>query len=257
MNLIQLHGKPVGGGAHPLICTPLVGRTPEAVRAELAAILAKKPDLIEWRVDFFEGIGNAALVIDVAGSIRKAAGAIPVIFTCRAMNEGGERIALDETDVVKLYVAACASRCVDIIDYELSNASANLARLRDASRDNGVAMIMSYHNFQFTPDTAVLTAKFEEAKRLGADIAKVAAMPIGPEDVLTLLGATLKASETCGIPVIGMSMGGVGSISRILGWVYGSAVTFAVGKNSSAPGQIPIEELRVLLSSIRRAVEGR
>jgi 3-dehydroquinate dehydratase-1 len=256
MNLIQLHGKPVGGGALPLICTPLVGRSREAIRAELAAVLPKKPDLIEWRADFFEAVGNTALVIDVAGGIREAAGAIPIIFTCRSAKEGGERIHLDETDVAKLYVAACASHCVDIIDYELSNAAADLARLRDASRDNDVAMIMSYHNFQSTPDSAALEEKFVEAERLGADIAKVAVMPRSPEDVLTLLGATRRASEACGIPLISMAMGALGSLSRMLGWVYGSTVSFAVGKGSSAPGQIPIEDLRAVLATIRRAVAG-
>ena len=254
--LIELHGKPVSKGAHPLICTPLVGRTRDAVMAEVSAVLPKQPDLIEWRVDFFEGIGDAALVIDVARSIKTAAGETPILFTRRSSNEGGERIALGEAEVVKLYLAVCASRCVDIIDYELSNAPGDLERLRGASRDNAIAMIMSYHNFQLTPEPAVLDRKFVDAERLGADIAKVAVMPRGPEDVLTLLGATFRASQALRIPLISMSMGAYGSLSRMFGWVYGSAVTFAVGKSSSAPGQVPIDELRTVLATIRRAVSG-
>ena len=117
--LIHLRGKPVSGGAHPLICTPLVGRTREAVRAELAAVLPKKPDLIEWRVDFFEGIGDTALVIDTARSMKASAGETPILFTRRSSREGGEPIALVEADVVKLYEAVCAARCVDMIDYEM------------------------------------------------------------------------------------------------------------------------------------------
>jgi 3-dehydroquinate dehydratase-1 len=81
-------------------------------------------------------------------------------------------------------------------------------------------------------------------------------MPKGPEDVLTLLAATHRASQTVAIPLITMAMGGVGSLSRIMGWVYGSAATFAVGKSSSAPGQIAIEELRAVLATVRRAVTG-
>ena len=88
MKSIHLHGQPIGDGAKPLICTPLVGKTPEAVLDELRVVLPKQPDLLEWRVDFFEAIGNAATVIEVAGRIRKAAGAIPIIFTCRSMKEG-------------------------------------------------------------------------------------------------------------------------------------------------------------------------
>jgi 3-dehydroquinate dehydratase-1 len=53
-----------------------------------------------------------------------------------------------------------------------------------------------------------------------------------------------------------MSMGGVGSLSRVMGWVYGSAATFAVGKSSSAPGQIAIEELRSVIATVRKSVTG-
>lgn len=254
--LIELHGKPVAGGRHPLICTPLVGKTRDEVLAELAAVLPKAPDLIEWRVDFFVALGDTALVIDTARAIKAAAGATPIIFTRRSATEGGEKIALSEASVVALYDAVCAARCVDIVDYELSNAPADFARVRAVSREHGILLIASYHNFHATPDRAVLVAKFAEAQRAGGDIAKVAVMPAGPDDVLTLLGATHAASEALDVPLISMSMGGYGSVSRMIGWVYGSTVTFAVGKSSSAPGQIPIEELRVALATSRRAVTG-
>jgi 3-dehydroquinate dehydratase-1 len=257
MNVIRLHGQPVGGGTCPLICTPLVGKSPQAVLDELSIILPKQPDIIEWRVDFFEDIASTTLVLEVAGRIRKAAGAIPIIFTCRSAKEGGERVPLDDIGIVKLHAAVCASRLVDIIDYELSNPAEQVAQLRQASRDNDVSMILSYHNFQLTPEAAVLEAKFAEAERNGADIAKVAVMPRSPEDVLTLLGATWRASEAGGIPLIGLSMGGFGAVSRMAGGVFGSALTFAVGKSSSAPGQIPIEELRTVLEMVRRSVTGQ
>jgi 3-dehydroquinate dehydratase-1 len=254
--LIHLRGKPVSGGAHPLICTPLVGRNREAVLAELAAVLPKGPDLIEWRVDFFEGIGDTALVIDTARAMKAFAGETPILFTRRSSQEGGEKIALVEADVVKVYEAICAARCVDMIDYEMCNAAADFARLRAASRANDILLVASYHNFQSTPDAAALVAKFAEAERLGGDIAKVAVMPRGAQDVLTLLGATFTARQTVGLPLISMSMGAYGSLSRMMGWVYGSTVTFAVGKSSSAPGQIAIEDLRAVLATIRKAVLG-
>ena len=43
-------------------------------------------------------------------------------------------------------------------------------------------------------------------------------------------------------------MGAYGSLSRMVGFVYGSALTWAVGKSSSAPGQVPIEDLRAVLA---------
>ena len=253
---ILVQGKPLGGGALPVIITPLVGATREAILDEVAAIVPKRPDLLEWRIDFFAAIGDVAAVIATAQAIRQAAGGIPVLLTRRNVTEGGTPIAIAEAQVVAMYVAVCQARCVELIDYELSNAPADLKTLRDVSKANGVTMIMSYHNFQQTPDAATLDAKFAAAEKLGADVAKVAVTPQNEQDVLALLAATDRARQTIAIPLISMSMGGVGSLSRIMGWVYGSAATFAVGKSSSAPGQIAIEELRAVLAVVRRAVTG-
>ena len=253
---ILLHGRPVGGGAFPLICTPLVGRTRDAVLAEVDAVLPKKPDVLEWRVDFFEALGDTAHVIDTARAIRDRVGPIPVMFTRRSSVEGGEKIALAEPQVVQLYGEVCASRLVDLIDYETVNAALDFGRLRAVSREYDIALIGSYHNFQGTPDAAALAAKFALAHRLDADIAKVAVMPKGPRDVLTLLGATCDASQSLPIPLISMSMGPYGSLSRMVGFVYGSALTWAVGKSSSAPGQVPIEDLRAVVATVRRTVLG-
>lgn len=254
---IQIHGKPLGGGVLPIIITPLVGRTTPAILEEVAAIAPKRPDLLEWRIDFFGGIGDTKAVIETAQAIRQAAGGIPVLLTRRNATEGGEPIAIAEAVVVEMYAAACQARCVEMIDYELSNAPDNLRRLREVSAANGIEMIMSYHNFQLTPDAATLDSKFEAAQRLGGDVAKVAVMPKDVQDVLALLAATDRARQSIKLPLISMSMGGIGSLSRIMGWVYGSAATFAVGKSSSAPGQIAIEDLRATLATVRKAVTGQ
>jgi 3-dehydroquinate dehydratase-1 len=253
---ILLQGKPVGGGAFPLICTPLVGRTREAVLAEVDAVLPKQPDVLEWRVDFFEPLPDTAHVIATARAIRDRVGSIPIMFTRRSSREGGEKIALSEAQVLQLYGEICASRLIDLIDYETVNAVEDFRRVRAMSREHGIALIGSYHNFQSTPDAAALAARFALAHTLDADIAKVAVMPQSPPDVLTLLGATFAASQSLPIPLISMSMGPYGSLSRMVGFVYGSALSFAVGKSSSAPGQVPIEDLRAVLATVRKTVLG-
>ena len=254
--LIQVQGKPLGTGALPAIITPLVGKTRSAILEEVAFIVPKKPDLLEWRIDFFEAIGDIPAVIETALAIREAAGGIPVLLTRRNVTEGGQPLAIDEPAVVAMYTAACQAKCVELIDYELSNAPADIQALREVSKASGIGMIMSFHNFQMTPDVATLDSKFAAAKQYGADVGKVAVMPTNDLDVLELLAATSRARETLDIPLISMSMGGVGSVSRIMGWVYGSAATFAVGKSSSAPGQVAIEDLRTALAIIRQAVTG-
>ena len=250
---IMLRGQPIAGGIMPAICTPLLARTREALLAEISEVLPKRPDVVEWRVDFFDALGDTGLVIDTAQALRAAAQGVPLLFTRRAAEEGGERVDLSESRVVELYEAVCAARCVDLIDYELAHSAEAFGRLREASRSQGIALIGSYHDFHSTPSSAAIVERFREAQKRGADVGKVAVMPKSPADVLTLLAATFDASRTLDIAIIGMSMGEYGSVSRMVGAVFGSALTFAVGKASSAPGQIPIEELREIVVSVRRS----
>ena len=72
-------------------------------------------------------------------------------------------------------------------------------------------------------------------------------MPKSSGDVLALLRATEMMKALTEKPVITMSMGRLGMISRMSGEIFGSVMTFGTVGNSSAPGQIPLEELRMAL----------
>ena len=254
---IELNGHPIGNDRFPLICTPLVGRTLDKIMAELAVVLPKGPDVLEWRVDYFEPIGHTAEVIAAARAIKKAANGIPLLFTRRSVLEGGEKIALNEAQVLALYAAVCESATIDLIDYEMANDPANVQAVRSAAHANGIKLILSFHNFSYTPGPEALAAKFLLAEQLGADVAKVAVMPKNLDDVLTLLAATHEASKKLRIPLISMSMGPYGSLTRLFGWAFGSALTFAVGAASSAPGQVPIEDLHAVLAIMQKAMRSK
>lgn len=72
-------------------------------------------------------------------------------------------------------------------------------------------------------------------------------------DVINLLDATRIMKECyCSIPAITTAMGKRGLISRISGKVFGSAITFGSGKNSSDLGQISVEELRNIIDTIHK-----
>ena len=254
---ITLKGHPIAGGKFPLICTPLVGRTREDILAELAMVLPKQPDVLEWRVDFFKQIGDTAAVIAVAGAIKAAANGVPLLFTRRSIIEGGEAIALTEAQVIALYQAVCASKCIDLIDYEQANDMAHIGQVRDAAKTNGVQLVLSFHNFSCTPEPGAIAAKFLRAEQLGADVAKVAVMPQDLDDVLTLLATTRAASKTLHIPLISMAMGPLGAVTRLVGGVFGSSLTFAVGAAASAPGQVPIDDLRAVLTVLQQSMRGQ
>jgi 3-dehydroquinate dehydratase-1 len=250
---IVLNGRPLAGGQLPAVCAPLVAATDEALLAEAAAVAAKGPDLLEWRVDFFQGIADTPHVLRVALALRAAARGIPLLFTRRAQREGGQRIALDEEGVVALYRAVCAEGAADLLDFEMGNDPSHVAQVRAFTRDAGIPLVLSFHDFHGTPGTADLAARFAQARELGADVAKVAVMPASMQDVHRLLGATLEASRQLDIPVISMAMGPLGAVSRLCGGVFGSALTFAVGAAASAPGQMPIADVRAGLDVLRRA----
>lgn len=254
---IALHGQPIAGGKLPLVCTPLVGRTLDQLMTELAIVLPKQPDVLEWRVDFFEAIGDTAAVIATARAIKQAAGNIPVLFTRRSTIEGGEIIALNEAQVIVMYTAVCESNCIDLIDYEMANDAANIAQVRTVAKANDVKLVLSYHNFSSTPNLETLATKFLTAEQMGADVAKVAVMPSNLDDVLTLLTASHEASKNLRIPLISLSMGPYGALTRLFGWVFGSSLTFAVGAASSAPGQVPIEDLNTVLAIVHKSMIDR
>jgi 3-dehydroquinate dehydratase-1 len=83
-------------------------------------------------------------------------------------------------------------------------------------------------------------------------VAKVAVMPDTMTDVIRLLSATERASRQLPVPLITMAMGSLGVVTRVFGSLFGSALTFAAGEKSSAPGQIPIETLREILETVRQ-----
>jgi len=227
-----------------LICLPIVAIDREGVLRQAAAVVECEPDLIEWRVDKFEALKTPQKAMQTLEAMRAAIGDIPLIFTCRSPGEGGFQ-SLDADMRLQLNLAAIASGRVDIVDTELSGGEAMIGTMRDSCRHSGVKLILSYHNFESTPDEAFILDRLATAQRLGADIAKVAVMSQNPMDVLTLLSATCKARRgEVATPIVSMAMGEVGAVTRVAGALFGSDVTFAIGRESSAPGQIPVADLR-------------
>jgi len=252
---IDARGRKLGGET-PLLCTPLVGRTRERVLAEATKVIAQRPDLVEWRVDFFKPIGNTDAVIETARALRDIVGKRPIIFTRRAEKEGGERIAIGEEDVVELYAAVAATRLVDFIDFEMGNDPGHLTRVRECTKQHDVRLILSYHNVSYTPGHDYLVDRFLEAERQGADVAMVQVMPRNRTDVLRLLAATAEADDKARIPLISISLGPLGSVTRMVGGLFGSWLSFAVGESASAPGQIPIGDLVTIYDILRRSRGG-
>jgi len=252
---MEMKRKNVGDGTPPAICTPLVGKCKGEIIAELADVLSKKPDMLEWRADFFQDIGNTAEILAVADLITSTARNIPIIFTVRSNREGGEPIPLADEEVIGLCAAVCTHTAIEYIDCELSNSPEHMVFLRDIAHKHNKKIIASFHQHLYTPTKEFLLAKLAEAQEQGMDVAKIAVMPCSMEDIITLLSVSLEANKQLNIPVIVIAMGPYGVITRVAGGVFGSAVTFAVGHKASAPGQVPIDDLRTVLHTLEKSMK--
>lgn len=240
---VEVRGKVIGG-EKPLVCLPLVGVTRRQILDEAKRLVDVGPDLLEWRVDACEFVESTEACISLLEELRLCIGDIPLIFTCRIESEGGMK-SLSRDVRLDLFLTVIAGGNVDIVDVELCNDHEMRIAVQRSAAVKGVRVILSYHNFEQTPSEQNIISKLVEAQEAGADIAKLAVMPKDYGDVLTLMNATYKARcEHLKIPIVTMSMGGTGAVSRVVGGLFGSDITFAIGVQSSAPGQIPIAELR-------------
>ncbi len=253
---IHVRGQALAGGRLPAVCAPLVARDHEALVAQARHAAALRPDLLEWRIDFFAAFAERDEVLAAARALRAAAGDLPILLTRRSVREGGQTIELAEFEVVAMYEALAEAGLVDLLDWEMEGAAAELEQVQVIAYRHQLPLVLSFHDFQRTPDAAHLLARLRKAAALGADVAKIAVMPQRMEDVHAVLGATLAASRELRIPVVSMAMGALGAVSRVCGGAFGSALTFAVAGEASAPGQMPIEDVRAVLAALSRASAG-
>jgi len=232
------------GGKDPRICLPLVAAELEDLLMEAKELVEKSPDILEWRVDAFKMLPDLDACLDALQQLRKEIGDIPLLFTCRSKREGGmQKIAQEKRQA--LILAAMATGTVDLVDVELDNDDTFLDAVIAGAKKSDVKVILSHHNFTETPAESFICDVLTRAQKRGADIAKIAVMPNCYGDVLTLLNATNTSRiGNIRVPMITISMGDEGGVSRLAGGLFGSDVTFAAGRESSAPGQHAIEKLR-------------
>lgn len=248
MNTIKIKNVEIGKGI-PKICIPLTGKNREEIIEEMEIVKKSNPDLIEWRVDFFEESDNPERVCEMLGTINDSFKQIPVLFTFRTEEEGGEKSIMSE-DYVKLLKEVSERRLADIVDVQVFWYGEKSEDFIKELKETGAVVLASSHHFEGTPSVREMSDALYTMENRGADIVKLAVMPQSGKDVCALLEATMERKEHSNKPMITMSMGQSGMLSRICGELTGSCVTFASGKQASAPGQIKADELKKVLGDI-------
>ncbi|AVK61444.1 type I 3-dehydroquinate dehydratase [Lactobacillus sp. CBA3605] len=247
--IVKLRHLTLGAG-RPKIAVPITGKTTAEILAAVPAIKAAQPDLVEWRIDFYEGVTQPDQLTQMGQQLRQALGDLALLTTFRTQGEGGE-LALSDVAYFKVNATVLAGHFTDALDIERYHDEADVKQLVDQAHAQKVVVIMSNHDFDKTPAQADIVERLTSMVAFGADIAKMAVMPQTSNDVLTLLAATNEAHQSLTQPVITMSMGDLGKVSRLAGEVFGSCLSFATVGAASAPGQIALDRLRPTLTDLK------
>jgi 3-dehydroquinate dehydratase type I len=203
-----------------MICTCIAYKNYEQCRRIL-----QRAELAELRLDLLD------LTRD---QVRRLSG-LPakIIATCR---EGkfpdNERMALLETAIMS------GAAYVDIELEMPGNMKESLNRL---AKEKGCKVIISYHNFEKTPEFPELMNIIKRCSDAGADTIKVACMVNNPEDSANLMHLYSKVKN-----IISFGMGVDGLITRLAAPLLGAEFTYAAADNASktGPGQVTVREMK-------------
>lgn len=246
-SIVQIRNLTLGEGL-PKICIPLTDTDLHSLLRSAQTLQNSSCDLVEWRADFYGDFRTETCCLDTLKELRRVLGEIPLLFTIRTLEEGGQAdISTEEYETLNM--AILKSGLADLVDVELSKGDDVMTRLCTASHLSSAAKIVaSKHDFAKTPPESEIVGSLCKMQKLGADIAKYAVMPNCEHDVLTLLSASITMKKQHrDTPVITMSMGRLGAVSRVCGALSGSAVTFGTAGQASAPGQLPADKLKSFL----------
>lgn len=249
-----------GPGPLPAIAVATTAPDADGVARQAEQAVREGAEVIELRADLLhpeEGEALTACALDAVRAVRAVTVAAPLLLTIRSGLEGGaldggEAVYADVLDVL-LHALADVPGVgrPDALDVEIARPDA--PDLVERAHGLGLDVVASFHDFHATPSDEALHARLATMRAAGADALKVAVAPADAVDVARLLRVTAEAAADASAPIITMSMGELGLVSRLSGGVFGSALTFATaGDRPSAPGQPPI----ALVRSARAALSG-
>ena len=234
--MITIKGKEIGAG-RPCVCVPVMGREKADIVEEIIALTKSPTDIIEWRVDAFSDYLNFNEVRDVLQTVAPHLSEKIFLYTFRTKLQGGfGDVTAEQLD--DIHDIGAESKVVDLLDLEFFAEEFPVIKILSL-QEKGVKIVASHHDFEETPERDVMKMLLERMCAGNADIVKIAVMPQDEEDVLSLLAVTNEFyKENPDTPIISMSMGKLGMMSRLCGEIFGSCVTFAANKETSAPGQM-------------------
>lgn len=232
---------------------PITAKTKEQALAQAQVIAnTADADLAEFRIDLLSFASDTKQVIALGHELKKILGNKPMIATIRTKNEGGQ-LEISDADYGKSYQAYLKNPFMDWLDVEMFRDQKVVSEIVQKAHQKKVLVVMSNHDFQKTPSQDEIEKRLLKQDQMGADILKIAVMPKSKQDVFTLMNATLKVSQQTTKPLLTMSMGQLGTISRVATANMGGSYSFGMIGEASAPGQIDVTKLKQILKTVQPA----
>ncbi|WP_153561480.1 type I 3-dehydroquinate dehydratase [Acinetobacter baumannii] len=230
---------------------PITAKNKEQALAQAQVIAnTADADLAEFRIDLLSFASDTKQVIALGHELKKILGNKPMIATIRTKNEGGQ-LEISDADYGKTYQAYLKNPFMDWLDVEMFRDQKVVSEIVQKAHQKKVLVVMSNHDFQKTPSQDEIEKRLLKQDQMGADVLKIAVMPKSKQDVFTLMNATLKVSQQTTKPLLTMSMGQLGTISRVATANMGGSYSFGMIGEASAPGQIDVTKLKQILQTVQ------
>jgi 3-dehydroquinate dehydratase-1 len=217
------------------IAIPVMQKNKEDIISISKDYIKKGADFLELRIDGMVDV-NSNTIRETIEEI-----AFPIIATNRSKNEGGYFLG-SERERINILKTCCDLEYVEYIDIEFQTDPCLRNYILGKCRGAGVKTIISFHDFEKTLPIDNLLSIVKEERSLG-DIAKIAVMPNNLEDTISVLAIMSHCDNT-----IAISMGELGSYTRVIASKFNVPITFATGGDVTAPGQIDIETMKLMLN---------
>lgn len=247
MKTIEIKGTVFGQGLAK-ICIPTTQDNYDDLIKTLKEYKKLACQVIEIRIDYLTELNN---LTDLFLRIKELNLPQVLLFTCRSLEQGGN-YKFDRNQIYMIYRQAIASKIFNIFDLELSWGRNIIIDLTQEIRENNAYTMISHHDFTYTPTKESMMSKLALMNALGGDILKMALMPSTKQDVLNVLEVSNYINSYYDKPVVMISMGEIGSVSRIIGYEFGNAITFAKVGDGSAPGQLSLEDLNKVFDILNK-----
>lgn len=219
-------------------CLPIINPDLGEIRRKIEA---SEPDYgyFEIWVDYIEGFEAGSLI----SLIDEYPGRIVVVFRRQNL----EPIKMPAEQRLKLLDSLSGKDC--LVDLDITCQKEDL----EYARDKDFKKIVSYHNYEATPEDAELAKTVDTIKSYAPFILKISAMCNEASDAIRLIRVKKTFMES-GEKHIILGMGKEGEITRVFGALWGNALIFIpeTTNEASAPGQISREEFDKIMERVKK-----